>query len=507
MKHRHVAPLLLALVACLVVSGCSSNGTQASETGPLPTTQISGVREVNPGLAGSSLLGSPSDKGILINTLAQSGMRLVVNFGLSENQLDQQTQPQTSADGAPIVTELSGLRADTEYFYSVAVDVGKGFFAAPTRSFHTQRATAKSFSFGVQGDSHPEREGSMFDPEMYHQALSNADAANLDFYMMMGDDFSIDKLIVDGTVSQETVNERYLLQRTYLDNLGSSAPIFAVNGNHEQAAKYLLNGTTENPAVYAGNARNTFFPLSAPNEFYSGDASQVEGVGYLRDYFAYTWGDALFVVIDPYWHSENVVDNTPTDKQSTQSSAGKGKKTSSAAAADNSVKRDLWDNTLGQEQYDWLVTVLGESTSKYKFVFTHHVLGTGRGGIEEATLYEWGGYDKKGQYRFDVERPNWVAPIQQLMSDNNVTIFFQGHDHLFAQQELDGVEYQTVPCPADPTFTAFNANAYTSGTILPNSGYLKVDVSPTGVTVNYIATGGEKNGQSIYNYTLPASNK
>ena len=397
------------------------------------------------------------------------------------------------------------IQADTDYYYSVAVDEGEGYLAAPTHSFHTQRSTAESFSFGVQGDSHPEREGSMFDPVLYKQALSNAETANLDFYMMMGDDFSIDKLILDGTVSQQTVNERYLLQRTYLDKLGSSTPIFTVNGNHEQAAKYLLNGTAENPAVYAGNARNTYFPLPAPNAFYSGDVTQVEGVGYLRDYYAYTWGDALFVVIDPYWHSDNVVDNSPTDKQATKGSGGKGTKNATDASASDSVKRNLWDNTLGQEQYDWLVKVLGQSTSKYKFVFTHHVLGTGRGGIEEASLYEWGGYDKKGQYAFDTERPDWVAPIQQLMSENNVTIFFQGHDHLFAQQELDGVEYQTVPCPADPTFTAFNSNAYTSGTILPNSGYLKVDVSSEAVTVNYIATGGDKNGQSIYSYTLSTS--
>ena len=58
------------------------------------------------------------------------------------------------------------------------------------------------------------------------------------------------------------------------------------------------------------------------------------------------------------------------------------------------------------------------------------------------------------------------------MVKNKVTIFFQGHDHLFAKQELDGIIYQTVPNPADDTYSAFNKEAYTTGTILPNSGYL-----------------------------------
>ena len=33
-------------------------------------------------------------------------------------------------------------------------------------------------------------------------------------------------------------------------------------------------------------------------------------------------------------------------------------------------------------------------------------------------------------------------PVHQLMVKNGVTIFFQGHDHLFARQERDGMVYQ-----------------------------------------------------------------
>ena len=99
------------------------------------------------------------------------------------------------------------------------------------------------------------------------------------------------------------------------------------------------------------------------------------------------------------------------------------------------------------------------------------------------------------------------------MAENGVTIFFQGHDHLFARQELDGVTYQEVPCPADPTYSTFNEDAYISGVKQPNSGYLRVTVSPQNTTVDYVKSylpGKEKlsgkNGMVAYSYTLSGDN-
>ena len=89
-------------------------------------------------------------------------------------------------------------------------------------------------------------------------------------------------------------------------------------------------------------------------------------------------------------------------------------------------------------------------------------------------------------------------------------MFFQCHDHLFARQELDGVVYQEVPTPADFTYTAFNSDAYRTGVILPNAGFLNVTVSPNKVQVDYISsylakdeTPLKKNGQVVYSYSLP----
>jgi len=165
--------------------------------------------------------------------------------------------------------------------------------------------------------------------------------------------------------------------------------------------------------------------------------------------------------------------------------------------------------SIGDAQYQWLRKTLEESNAKYKFVFNHHVMGTGRGGVEMAHLYEWGGNDPDGTWRFDDKRPNWEMPIHQLFVKHGVTIFFQGHDHLFARQELDGVIYQEVPNPADDTYQVFNRDAYRTGDILPNSGHLRVTVSPEDVRVDYVRAflpkdkaEGNENGKVAFSYSI-----
>jgi hypothetical protein len=150
----------------------------------------------------------------------------------------------------------------------------------------------------------------------------------------------------------------------------------------------------------------------------------------------------------------------------------------------------------------------------FKFVFTHQVLGTGRGGVELAGLYEWGGQNARGVDEFAAKRPGWDLPIHDLMAANDVTIFFHGHDHLFARQQLDGVVYQELPSPADPNYADTNAPAYESGDVLPSSGRVRVTVSPAKVLVEYVrsylpkdATAEHPDGEVAYSYqiTSPAS--
>ncbi len=164
---------------------------------------------------------------------------------------------------------------------------------------------------------------------------------------------------------------------------------------------------------------------------------------------------------------------------------------------------------MGDAQYQWLRRTLEQSTARYKFLFMHHVLGTGRGAVELTDQYEWGGKNRNGEWEFDKKRPEWPLPVHRLMVKHGVTILFQGHDHLFARQQRDGIVYQETPNPADSTYTAFFREAYLSGDILPNSGYLRVTVSPANAKVDYVRsylpkdeTPEHKNGEVAFSYTV-----
>ena len=443
----------------------------------------------------TELLTRPTNSSVTVSLVPKEDLEISFEFGTSTGSYSGQTPAEKAKAGSPLNITIHGLLPDTQYYYRTCY-MGSGSAGSqcgPEHTFHTQRSPGSTFTFGIQADSHPERTNTMFNSALYYQTMSNVGSDQPDFYITLGDDFSIDPLIEKNQLSQVTVDGIYANQRNYLGLIGSDSPIFLVNGNHEEAARYLLDGTPDNAAVYAGLSRMKFFPQPIPDGFYSGDTEKMEFVGLSGDYYAWTWGDALFVVIDPYWHSTVAVDNV----------IGK----------DGTKQRDLWDVTLGEAQYQWFKKTLEESNSTYKFVFAHHVLGTGRGGIENANLYEWGGRNQKGVWEFDTRRPGWELPIHQLMAENGVTIFFQGHDHLFTRQELDGVTYQEVLLPADPTYSTFNADAYKSGTKLPNTGYLRVTVSSKNVTVDYVKsylqgkeTASEKNGMVAYSYTLPGDN-
>jgi hypothetical protein len=102
-------------------------------------------------------------------------------------------------------------------------------------------------------------------------------------------------------------------------------------------------------------------------------------------------------------------------------------------------------------------------------------------------------------------------PIHQLMVENGVNVYFQGHDHLFAREEVDGIVYQEVPMPSDSTYvigTTDNGGAYT-GVKMDASGHLRVTVSPSRATVEYVRAwlpadekSGHPNGEVAYTYTV-----
>ena len=447
----------------------------------------------------SLVLGRVTDQAVTVNLLATETIEGFFECGSSAGNYSTKTSLLTFPAGKAVETVFPNLQPNTQYFYRLQFrKPGEtNFTARPECHFHTQRTAGSTFTFAIQGDSHPERP-QMSEPNLYARTLLNAAADKPDFYICMGDDFSVAPV---REVNSDSVAERYTLQRPFLGLVAQSAPIFLLNGNHEQASLFNFNQADERHAVavHAQNARNQFYPTPAPDKFYSGDTETLPSVGLRKDYCAWTWGDALFVILDNYWHSPVQVDSGFHEDDMGGGNGGHA----------GGKQRDWWGLTLGDAQYQWFKRTLETSRAKYKLVFAHHVMGSGRGGVDECDLYEWGGQNKRGDWEFAERRPGWELPVHQLMVKHGVTIFFQGHDHLYALQQRDGIVYQEVPMPADQGYFAYNEDRYQSGVKLPNSGHLRVSVSPEQVKVDYIRsflpkdeTTQRKTGDIAHSYTI-----
>jgi hypothetical protein len=428
----------------------------------------------------NEILGRPTDKSLTISILFSQVVQVYVEYGTMPGAFSQSTQTLTSLPETPVVLELQALAADTRYYYRTVYKTpnAANFQFGPQRTFHTQRAPGQKFTFTVEADEH------LYDKKgirsLYQICLQNQARDSADFMLSLGDTFGDDHTPLETT--SEDMKALHLDYRQYLGAVCHSMPFFFCLGNHEGESGYYLDQTPPNNiAVYGTNWRKFYYPNPVPNDFYSGNMTvEPNGIGLPENYYAWTWGDALFVVLDVY------------------------------RDCDVNEKPQKWDWTLGETQYKWLKTTLETSNTAHKFVFAHHNRGQGRGGIVPATGFEWGGIDGN-QYKFDQFRPGWGLPIHQLMVQNGVDIFFQGHDHLYAKETLDGLVYQEVPMPSDTSYQIgmlANADAYTDIT-LDGSGHLRVTVEAACVTVDYVGAylpedtlGVHKNREIRYSYKV-----
>ena len=410
----------------------------------------------------SELLGRPTDNSITIKMFFADTVDVYAEYGTSTGVYTNQTGTQTFVADSPVVIVISGLQADTKYFYRVQCKHtgSANFNARPEFSFHTQRSAGSTYTFVVQAD--PQLDSNS-DTALYRLCLQNQLDDAPDFMIDLGDFLMTDKL-KDNTnqIPHDTIPYRCHLFRSYYETGCHSVPLFIALGNHEGEAGWNLNGNSNNIAVWDAQERKKYFVNPQPDNFYTGDTTNHAYIGKRENYYAWSWGDAQFIILDPYWYTN--------------------------------VKPDSlngWRWTLGKGQYDWLKQTLETSTAKFKFVFAHQLIGgdpQGRGGVEFADSYEWGGNNLDGTPGFATNRQGWYKPIKDLLTENRVNIFFHGHDHLYDQQLKDCLVYQETPQPSLANFNSTSAAAYgyVTGQILNNSGHLRVTVSPNGTTVEYV---------------------
>lgn len=411
-----------------------------------------------PDYPGNVIIGRPTDTSVTLSILLKDTANVVVSFGEAGRNLDRKSGTVALRSGEPGEVLLDGLKPDSNYEYRILDAVtGKPIIPEKTNgTFHTCRMQGSAFTFTVTADSHLDEN---CQPDLYTAVLKDTLTDKPDFHIDLGDTFMTGK-----HGSRDSAALQYLAQRYYFGLIGHSAPIYLVPGNHDGEETFRPDFTgPDGLAAWSCVQRKRFFPNPEPGTFYSGNTEKQPGVGLLEDYYSWMWGDALFVVLDPYWTSKGT----------------RGGK-------------DQWGMTLGKLQYDWLARTLRSSKAKYKFIFVHQLVGgfdkNGRGGIEAAPFFEWGGHEKDGADTFAAKRPGWEKPIHSLLVENRVTMVFHGHDHFFARQELDGIVYQLVPQPAQRNQDSTHAleYGYQAGDFLPNSGYLRVQVGGKGVTVDYM---------------------
>jgi len=425
---------------------------------------------------GQELVGCPSGTSISVNVVLAAPAEVFYEYGIEPGKYSAKTKIQSAAANTPINTVFDGLKPDAKYYYRLNFRTDKkDFIKREEHSFQTLRNPGSAFIFTVEADPHLDENS---EPAIYKSALRSIGADKPDFLIDLGDTFMSDKLEQQ---TYENIEDRALLFRNYFDSICHSIPLFLALGNHEGEAGWPDKKTDNRICGWDEKARMRYFLNPFPGGSYTGNLANKS------NYYAFTSGDALFVIIDPYRY-------TPEKP------------------AKNNY--DGWGWTLGKTQYLWLRETLEKSKAKYKFVFGHQLVGgseDGRGGAEFAGLYEWGGLNKDGSNGFESKRPGWGKPVHKILVDTGVNIFFHGHDHFFAKQEKDGVIYQETPQPScrntkEPRQA--EEYGYKDGIKQGNSGYLRVTVSPESSRVDYIRfLNSRSNGEVSYTYAVQSVKK
>ncbi|MFO0934335.1 MAG: metallophosphoesterase [Planctomycetota bacterium] len=427
-----------------------------------------------------AVLGRPTRTSVVVSVRATAALEVCVAWGPAGRDGTRRTDVHALRPDEPVLVPLPGLEPDTAYVARVLrrASPPSPWAEGEALAFRTQRPAGSSFTFTVVADSHLDQ---ATDLTVLDGTLANVAADVPDFHVDLGDTFMTDKYRDDFKAALP----QYRAQRWWLSRV--RAPVFLALGNHDGETGWRDRGTADDMPHWSLAQRKRYFPNPEPDDFYAGNDTPDPVGGRLQNWYGWTWGDAQFLVLDPYWSTRN----------------RKGR------------DGDGWTWTLGEAQYRWLEKTLATRPARYRFVFLHHLVGglgfEARGGLEAARLYEWGGRSFEGAEQFAAKRPGWSAPVHDLLRRAGATVVFHGHDHFYARQELDGVVYQLVPQPGHPGGDAAKmaaAYGYVAGEFLPSPGHVRVRVTPQTATVEYVRGGprGPAAAATVVKaYTVPAA--
>lgn len=460
---------------------------------PIPAARVVSAATVVT-FTGPELVGNPTDSSITINIIPDANIEYHYQYGTTSGDLSSQTDNFSATGGQPDEQTITGLTANTRYYYRMRYhapgDGEEDWVVRDEYSFMTQRAEGTTFVFTVTADSH----NATATNTNFTNSMQKIATDQPDFHIDIGDtqfaEFERNASI------QSKVDTAYKEYRatTHFGAFGHSSPVFLSSGNHEEEEGWNLDDSWSR-GIANIQARKAFFPTPINGSFYSGNTDPLAAIDEtiygdeLREnYYAWEWGDALFVVIDPFQYTPvlpyPIIAGEEGDETVTTS--------------------DQWVWTLGEQQYEWLAETLRSSAAKYKFMFSHQMVGgipdnsvSGaagyvRGGAEAAGYFEWGGKNFNGTEDFETERSTWEKPIHDLMVETGVSAYFHGHDHQYVYEKRDGIVYHEVPSPSmtgsgfSGIYSVGSHTGYETIAMCPSPGYLRITVSPTQALVEYV---------------------
>jgi hypothetical protein len=405
-------------------------------------------------LAGAPYVFNPTATGFSLSVVMASGAPGAVRAAVrpvrsSGGWMDQGTSEYPTND--VLEWTFHSLSPGTTYEYRVAVVDGSREHELATGRATTQRPPGQPFTFSLLTDTHiPPRTYVPLglDTENTQESVMLAVAQemagdNADFMVNLGDMLDFHMFgFNEPPPDASWTRFAYLNYRRLFAETLAITPHFNVIGNWDGE-----NGCNGETAIERSRSqRLLYMPGPRPDTY-------PEGGNANEDYYAFTWGDALFVVLNVQTYTAGCHYLSFTDSE------------------------DDW--TLGEPQLAWLQETLRNATSKWRFLLIHHAVG-GKAGDQANSAYGRGG----GQ----AARVGEQAVVHDLMLQHGVQIFFYGHDHVFTDMVVDGVHY-TLPGSAGAPWKFTTAETGYQN-YWPDSGRARVHVSPESVRVDFLAVGG-----------------
>jgi len=418
------------------------------------TTNAVGASQTDSPLSLPPFLSRPTETSIRITALSGKALaEAVLELRKDGEAKWERRQPPLRLPSHKVLDwTVKNLSPATPYEYRVLLKQSGAESLQPvaTGRFRTQRSRPGSYTVVLMTDSHlgyfSEGSGPVLTLD---KVVQNAARAKAEFVLDLGDNVAWPGSREYGQTGPDDAVEAYVRYRRHLAPLSLNSPHFAVIGNWSGESGKFPDKSIEIMA----DVRRAFLP--GPNHL-----TYPQGGSPMEDYYAFSWGDALYVILNIQTYSKP---SNPKELPSLMEDVNQ-----------------ITEWTLGEKQMAWFERTLRQATERFRFVCMHHAAG-GNAGDAANTLYGRGGAR--------AWNTGEQARIHALMKKYHVQIFFYGHDHVFVDDVVDGIHY-ALPgsCGAPWKFTR-EQTGYER--FWPDSGHAQLDVTPRKATVSFINVEGK----------------